>query len=316
VCGDGLIQANVEQCDNGANNGNDKACKANCSLQICGDGFVGPGEACDDGNQNNADACTNVCKTASCGDGFVQPGEACDLGVNNSNTGLCTLACKAPMCGDGFTQPSNNETCDDANGSNVDACTNGCKLAACGDGFIQAGNMESCDDGNQVNTDSCTAQCKSAVCGDGFVQPDNGEACDDANQNPNDGCDNCGNSCKLVNGLKWCFNPAACGQPCNAVCAVYGSVPVNGATWFAAQDSPAECQNLATAFGINAISMGSYTYACLEDGGGSHLNTVLNSPLYCSTYNLCPTEHLNNMDAIGVACNSPQTSFRSICPCQ
>jgi cysteine-rich repeat protein len=71
--------------------------QANCQQNVCGDGFVGPGEACDDGNGSNDDACTNVCKLATCGDGFKQPGEQCDLGGNNSNTGACTLACKLPV---------------------------------------------------------------------------------------------------------------------------------------------------------------------------------------------------------------------------
>jgi cysteine-rich repeat protein len=87
VCGDGLIHANVEQCDDGANNGNNKACKADCTQNVCGDGFVGPGEACDDGNQSNDDACTNVCKQATCGDGFKQAGEECDLGRTTTTPG-------------------------------------------------------------------------------------------------------------------------------------------------------------------------------------------------------------------------------------
>jgi cysteine-rich repeat protein len=165
VCGDGLVQANVEQCDDGANNGNNKACKANCSKNICGDGFVGPGEACDDGNQSNDDACTNVCKTAACGDGFKQPGEACDAGVNNNNNGgVCTLSCTLPKCGDGFVQPG--ETCDDKNLSNNDACLNTCQLAKCGDGIVYQG-VEQCDDGNAVNNDLCSNLCVTATCSDG-----------------------------------------------------------------------------------------------------------------------------------------------------
>jgi cysteine-rich repeat protein len=164
-CGDGLIQDNVEQCDDGANNANNKACKANCTKNICGDGFVGPGEACDDGNQSNDDACTNVCKSAACGDGFKQPGEACDAGVNNNNNGgVCTLSCTLPKCGDGFVQPG--ETCDDKNLSNNDACLNTCQLAKCGDAVIYQG-VEQCDDGNAVNNDLCSNLCVSATCNDG-----------------------------------------------------------------------------------------------------------------------------------------------------
>lgn len=50
-CGDGKTQA-PEECDNGAENGPQKACKAGCTLNVCGDGDVGPGEKCDEGAQN------------------------------------------------------------------------------------------------------------------------------------------------------------------------------------------------------------------------------------------------------------------------
>jgi cysteine-rich repeat protein len=184
---------------------------------VCGDGFVGPGEACDDGNQSNDDACTNVCKLATCGDGFKQQGEECDAGANNSNVGACTLACKLPKCGDQFVQPSNMEECDDGNLSNTDGCVGSCKLAKCGDAFVQMG-AEQCDDGNQVNTDACTNTCKArpaatrscsrassattatwstrtrarrcartAVCGDAIVQA-GVEQCDDGNAVNTDAC--------------------------------------------------------------------------------------------------------------------------------
>ena len=39
----------------------------------CGDGVVGAGEACDDGNEVNEDACTNRCEAARCGDGNCTP---------------------------------------------------------------------------------------------------------------------------------------------------------------------------------------------------------------------------------------------------
>ncbi|HEY0138551.1 MAG TPA: fibrinogen-like YCDxxxxGGGW domain-containing protein, partial [Nannocystis sp.] len=158
---------NVEQCDDGANNGAGKSCNAMCKVNVCGDGDKGPSEACDDGNQSNDDTCTNVCKQASCGDGFKQPGEQCDLGVNNSNSGACTLACKTPVCGDLFVQMGAGETCDDGNLSNNDACLATCKLAKCGDTFTQQG-VEQCDDGNLSNADLCTNDCKSASCADTF----------------------------------------------------------------------------------------------------------------------------------------------------
>ena len=42
-------------------NGDMNACKADCSTNVCGDGAVGPGEGCDDGNEVDDDECTNAC---------------------------------------------------------------------------------------------------------------------------------------------------------------------------------------------------------------------------------------------------------------
>jgi hypothetical protein len=50
-CGDGKTQP-PEECDNGAANGPQAACKADCTQNVCGDGDVGPGEICDEGAQN------------------------------------------------------------------------------------------------------------------------------------------------------------------------------------------------------------------------------------------------------------------------
>ena len=134
VCGDGML-AGMEECDAGADNGDTKTCKSDCTLQKCGDGAIGPGEACDDGNQVDNDACSNKCVTAACGDQVVQMGEACD----------------------------------DGNVVNTDGCI-GCKAAACGDTFIQAG-VEDCDDGNAIGGDGCSAVCKKEApkCGGNFT---------------------------------------------------------------------------------------------------------------------------------------------------
>jgi hypothetical protein len=60
-CGDGVIQADEnEQCDDGADNGDDKACHLNCQTDICGDGKRGPEEGCDKG-KDNGDA--NICRS-------------------------------------------------------------------------------------------------------------------------------------------------------------------------------------------------------------------------------------------------------------
>ena len=59
TCGDGVLDAG-EDCDDGENNGDDKACHSNCLEDVCGDGLKGPEEQCDNG-MDNAD--TGVCGT-------------------------------------------------------------------------------------------------------------------------------------------------------------------------------------------------------------------------------------------------------------
>ena len=181
-CGDGVVGPG-EECDDG-NAIDTDACTNGCQAARCGDGIVGPSEQCDDGNTNPNDTCRNDCRTNVCGDQVVNPTtEQCDDG-NQVDTDGCTNQCKLPRCGDGIVQTG--EQCDDGNQVNDDACNNSCGIARCGDGIVQAG--EECDDGNTVPNDGCNNQCTTARCGDGVVGP--GEQCDDGNTLPNDGCDN------------------------------------------------------------------------------------------------------------------------------
>ncbi|MDI1448664.1 DUF4215 domain-containing protein, partial [Polyangium sp. 6x1] len=185
-CGDGVTNGG-ELCDDGAQNGQYGACKADCTGPgpRCGDGMVNGPEMCDDANASNTDGCLTTCVPASCGDGYVQMGvEMCDDG-NMSDTDGCVMGCKVASCGDGFVQ-AGVEQCDDGNMSNTDGCIMGCKAASCGDGYVQAG-VEMCDDGNMSSTDGCVAGCKPASCGDGFVQA-GVEMCDDGNMSDTDGC--------------------------------------------------------------------------------------------------------------------------------
>jgi len=171
-----------EECDLGPDNADTATCKSDCTAQFCGDGFVGPGEGCDDGNPIDGDECSNTCALASCGDGVTQPGEICDDG-NDIDTDECPSACQAATCGDGFVH-AGVEECDDA-GQSV-ACDPDCSAASCGDGQQNAVAGEACDDGNGSNDDACP-NCQNAACGDGFVHA-GVEQCDDGNGASGDGC--------------------------------------------------------------------------------------------------------------------------------
>jgi cysteine-rich repeat protein len=170
-------------------------------VPVCGDGMVGGGEACDDGNKENTDACLDTCVPAACGDGFTQDGvEACD-DANGDNTDACLDTCVAASCGDAFVQ-ADVEACDDGNDVETDGCLNTCAVASCGDGVTWDG-VEACDDGNDVDDDACSNMCASASCGDGVVQAAAGEECDDKNMVDTDACLN---TCKLPtcgDGVVW-----------------------------------------------------------------------------------------------------------------
>jgi cysteine-rich repeat protein len=190
-CGDGVVDPG-EACDDG-NTVDTDACTNMCQYARCGDGIVEAGvEECDDGNQINSDSCLDNCKRARCGDGYVGPGEQCDNGATGA-TATCDATCKipvsTPVCGNATVDPG--EQCDLGAGMNTptSACPN-CKNAVCGDGLVEAG-VEQCDDGNMVDTDGCTNACQNAVCGDGVVGP--GEHCDlgAGNNTPTSACPSC-----------------------------------------------------------------------------------------------------------------------------
>ncbi|MEM7159881.1 MAG: DUF4215 domain-containing protein [Myxococcota bacterium] len=185
-CGNSIVDFD-EACDDG--NGDDTdGCPGNCAFAVCGDGFVQAGvEECDDGDNTNTDACLNDCTAAACGDGFLWAGvEECDDG-NGDDTDQCPGSCTLASCGDGFVW-AGNEECDDGNDEETDACLNDCTPATCGDGLVWAGTEE-CDDANDDDTDECPSNCLTASCGDGFVQA-GVEECDDGNDEDGDGCDN------------------------------------------------------------------------------------------------------------------------------
>ncbi len=185
VCGDGVVQAGAEACDDGNLDSTD-GCTATCQLPRCGDGVVHlrRGEQCDDGNPYNDDGCTTLCLAARCGDGVRQAirGEKCDDG-NADDTDACPGSCLPARCGDGFRLVG-VEACDDGNATDGDGCTNRCTLPVCGDGVVQAG--EACDDGNLNPGDACSNTCTHATCGDGIRQAD--ETCDDGNLLDSDDC--------------------------------------------------------------------------------------------------------------------------------
>lgn len=177
-CGNGILESG-EQCDNGSTgpnaNANNRACKANCEVNVCGDGFQLDGiEGCDDGtsgalpNNGPDQDCTPLCQPNRCGDNFRdQTGpsqEQCDDG-NASNADSCTTTCRTPVCGD--AQINGSETCDDGNTASGDGCR--------GNG----GMMNACTvENNWTCTGASFSVCtRTVACGNGVKE--GSEVCDD-----------------------------------------------------------------------------------------------------------------------------------------
>src|SRR6058998_2878286 len=172
-----------------------ETCVAGCAA--CGNGFVNPGEECDEGagNRDAPNHCRPDCTLPRCGDATLdfphcagdpdtacttaedcpagaacEPGEACDLGtatcIGGSNGGAPCCAesnCPGGDCpGDGCT----------ANRNDIAGCCRcDCTLSPCGN----------CDDGEPCTDDRCeplvgcvhVARPDATSCGDG--DPCNGE---------------------------------------------------------------------------------------------------------------------------------------------
>ncbi|MBI2449113.1 fibronectin type III domain-containing protein [Candidatus Pacearchaeota archaeon] len=148
--------------------------------QQCGNSITETGEQCDDGNSNNNDACKNDCTLNVCNDGYVYTGvEACEIGQTqactiNSYSGLreCLSDCTgygscitSESCGDGIV--NGNETCDDGiyNGqpNYCNAQCIGITTPACGNNVQESG--EQCDgsDNALCGGNSCLLNCTCAI---------------------------------------------------------------------------------------------------------------------------------------------------------
>lgn len=232
VCGDGVLQAALEQCDDGDAADGD-GCDDECAIEAgaaclagspsvcsvgCGDGVTAGAEACDDGDNDDGDGCSKTCAveagytcnglrstcTALCGNGKLDGSEACDDGDRDVGDG-CDAACvKEP----GYACSGEPSVC----------------AFTCGDGDIDLG--EQCDDHDLDTGDGCDASCQREVgwecdaampsvchlsCGDSTI--DAGEQCDDGNLTPTDGCDD---SCQISAGYE-CDNATVPSQ-CNLIC--------------------------------------------------------------------------------------------------
>jgi len=202
-CGDGKVNIHFkpdlvhpEQCDLGTgNNGDDKACTANCQINVCGDGKKSSTEDCDlgaaNGTSSTPGSCDSQCHVVGCGNGIVDPGEQCDprttftTPLNPTETAICDSDCTAVFCGDSKTNAAANEVCDQGV-NNGQPCaysaTPGTTCVRCAADCLSVDNAKAapyCGDGN--------TDVGNEVCDQG---PDNGTACPYATS-----CSRCNASC-------------------------------------------------------------------------------------------------------------------------
>jgi len=88
----------------------------------CGDGDVGLGEVCDDGNDIDGDGCDRNCTPTGCGNGIRTLGEACDDGNAVDGDG-CDANCTPTACGNGVVTAG--EECDPPGEGCSVICTEG-----------------------------------------------------------------------------------------------------------------------------------------------------------------------------------------------
>ncbi|MDB4934923.1 MAG: Multiple EGF-like-domain protein 3 precursor, partial [Labilithrix sp.] len=216
ACAFGSLCIDVRDCTALADAGGDGGCVIPPKAAVCGDGFIDPGEACDDSNTTANDGCALDCKaieanfacptpgakcvsTMVCGDGVLQGTEQCDDGNTSAKvdgcSATCTLdsgwvcpipgtACNAAMCGDG--KLAGAEECDDGNNNDNDGCSASCKLQTTT--VVVAPTTTTPGSTKIVNWECLTpgSPCTKTTCGQGGVAtpPTGTEQCDDGNTKP------------------------------------------------------------------------------------------------------------------------------------
>lgn len=129
--------------------------------EICGNGVLETGEACDDGNGIDGDGCDSNCTVTACGNGIVTAGEECDDG-NTVGGDSCSASCLNEVCGNGVVDVG--EDCDDGNTVGGDCCDALCGFESNGSACPTDGNL--CTDDVCDGAGTCTHPNNNAPCND------------------------------------------------------------------------------------------------------------------------------------------------------
>ena len=138
----------------------------------CGDGIlVAATEQCDDGNPNNGDGCSSSCLVET---DFDTDGDGVINGLDNCLTVADTS--QADADGDGVGDVCDQQACGDhicfttlENSGRVEYCAADCATSDCPNGNVEI-PLEGCDDGNSLDGDGCDDGCLIEYCGDRVVQ--------------------------------------------------------------------------------------------------------------------------------------------------
>ena len=197
---------------------------------ICGNGFLDPGEQCDDGNTLDGDCCSSTCQFEPAGAPCASP-TPCLTATTCDGAGVCgggtpTLAAcndgnactTADTCAGGVCVGGPALNCNDGNVCTDDACNPAT-------GCVNTPNTAPCTDGNACTT---ADTCAGGVCVGGPASN-----CNDANVCTDDSCD-------PATGCVNTPNTAACtdGNACTTADTCAGGVCVGGPPPFCPTNTP------------------------------------------------------------------------------
>ena len=250
VCGDGIVNQNIEECDDG-NNINDDTCTNECVLTVCGDAIIqnpngeGIEEVCDGNSEScnsptgysgliqcNSENCNYqgmVCESAQfCGDNTKNGFEDCD-GTDLNGQTCQSIGFSAGGILSCFAQGNSNSCKFDTSqciGEQTSECNNGNKEL---DEVCEIGDTEICIINGYAGIQSCNSQCNgfnacvaTESCGDGIIQLSAGEDCEGSNLNSKT-CANLGLgggtlSCFTSGSLACKFDVSGCVEEVDAEC--------------------------------------------------------------------------------------------------
>jgi hypothetical protein len=144
----------------------------------CGDGFLDPGEECDDGNDSNEDACLDNCDDATCGDGYVWAGEEECEGTGTEECEMPCLTTGTRQCNRcRFTACVLAETCNGVDDDCDTICDDG---YACCEGLVEDCTTPCMSEGTRTCEDGCRwSACEAGTEACNGVDDDCDTICDD-----------------------------------------------------------------------------------------------------------------------------------------